>query len=204
MNKAIDWESVELNFRLGVKTLRNIATEHDCAESSIRKRANRDGWTRDLAAKVRMKAQSLVQKAAVRNVVRTETPVERQQIEVFAHAQSNVILRHRRDIQRARRFAMILISELETLTNNLDLLEQLRQSMYSPDETGRDKRDERFRKAISLSSRVAIMKTLADSLKNLIAIEYEVFGLNEGKESDSDIESVIKHVIRINEVNSES
>lgn len=51
--KAIDWEKIELDYRAGVKTLRQIADEHDISHVSINKRAKRDDWVRDLSAKIK-------------------------------------------------------------------------------------------------------------------------------------------------------
>lgn len=70
---APDWERIELDYRAGVKTLRQIAGEHGTTHTSIGKRAKRDGWERDLAAKIQAKADVLVSKSAVSKQVSTET-----------------------------------------------------------------------------------------------------------------------------------
>ena len=48
--KAIDWEAIELDYRLGIKTLRQIAEEHEITHGAINKRAKKLGWERDLSA----------------------------------------------------------------------------------------------------------------------------------------------------------
>ncbi len=84
---APDWERIELDYRAGVKTLRQIAGEHGTTHTSIGKRAKRDGWERDLAAKIQAKADVLVSKSAVSKQVSTETKVsERQVVEANAMA----------------------------------------------------------------------------------------------------------------------
>ena len=60
-----DWERIELDYRAGVKTLRQIAEEHGISHVAITKRAKRDGWTRDLSAKIQSKAEELVTKELV-------------------------------------------------------------------------------------------------------------------------------------------
>lgn len=57
--KSPDWDRIEVDYRAGMKTLREIADEHNITEGAIRKRAKRDGWERDLAAKVRAKAPAV-------------------------------------------------------------------------------------------------------------------------------------------------
>ena len=51
-----DWEAIERDYRAGVLSLREIAAEHDLTEAAIRKRAKRDGWSRDLSAKIQARA----------------------------------------------------------------------------------------------------------------------------------------------------
>jgi uncharacterized protein YjcR len=69
-----DWEAIETAYRAGMMSLREIAAQHGISEGAIRKRAKRDDWSRDLAAKVKERADDLVRKAEVRKQVRTETP----------------------------------------------------------------------------------------------------------------------------------
>ena len=54
--KKIDWEKIELDYRAGIKTLRQIADEHGVAHSAISKRAKRDDWSRDLTARKESRA----------------------------------------------------------------------------------------------------------------------------------------------------
>ena len=47
--KPTDWERIELDYRAGIKTLRQIADENGITHGAINKRAKRDGWERDLS-----------------------------------------------------------------------------------------------------------------------------------------------------------
>lgn len=49
--KPTDWERIELDYRAGILTLREMASAHGISNVSIHKRAKRDGWVR--AEKVR-------------------------------------------------------------------------------------------------------------------------------------------------------
>ena len=62
---TIDWEKIEYDYRSGIKTLRLIASENGVSHVAINKRAKKDGWTRDLAVKIRAKANELVTKDVV-------------------------------------------------------------------------------------------------------------------------------------------
>jgi hypothetical protein len=176
----IDWEAVELDYRTGVKTLRTMAGEHGCAESAIRKKAKEQDWSRDLEEKVRQRAQEKVRKEEVRKRVRTEIePSERQQIEVMAEVQSDIILSHRKDIQRSRTLAMSLLDEVEDQTMRRELYEKLGELLYAPDENGKDKLHEIYLKVIGSGGRIDSMKKLADTLKTLVALEREAYGLGD-------------------------
>jgi hypothetical protein len=160
------------------------------------KRFAKLGITRDLGAKVRAKADALVAQAAVTQAVTPETAVtEREIIETNAVLQSQIVLAHRRDIQRARRVTMSLLDELEHQTDHQDLYHQLAELLAQPDEKGQDKRLDLFMKAMSLPSRSTTMKTLSDSIKNLIALERQAFGIDEREaEGNGQIDDVIRRV----------
>ena len=49
--RIIDWERIELDYRAGIKTLRQIAEEHGITHGAVNKRAARDGWQRDLSVR---------------------------------------------------------------------------------------------------------------------------------------------------------
>jgi hypothetical protein len=194
--KEIDWIAVEVAYRANLLSLKAIGAEFGVSDAGILKRAKRDGWTRDLAAKIRQKAEAKVSAAAVSAEVSALTRVtETQVIEANAQLQSDIVLSHRKDIQRARKVTMNLLSELEHQTDNLDLYAQLAELLSSPDEKGADKRNELFNKVISLSGRSSTMKTLADSLKSLIALEREAFGVDQKDNgSENGVEAVLKRI----------
>lgn len=180
-NIAPDWERIELDYRAGIKTLRQIAAEHGISHGAINKRAKRDGWERDLSAKIHAKADALVSKAAVSTPVSMETKVaERQVIEANAQGIAEVLLGQRRDIQRAKTIAMRLLDELELQAGreNVELLEALGDLLRDEDEHGRDKLNDLYQRIISLPERAKTMKALADSLRVCVDMQRQAFGLD--------------------------
>jgi hypothetical protein len=192
MSKAIDWEAIECAYRAGILSLRQIGTAHDVTEGAIRKRAKRDGWTRDLSEKIAAKAEDLVRKDAVRTSVRSELPNEREVVEANALMQADIIRAHRKDITRSRSLAMSLLGELEQTTTNLDLFEQLGEILYAPDKNGQDKRNEIYNKVISMASRIDGVKKLAETLKVLIGLERQAFGLKDDADGDKPTDGIRK------------
>lgn len=176
-----DWEAVETLYRLGAMSLRAIAAEHNCTEGAIRKRAKAKDWSRDLTAKVKAKAEELVRKAEVRKEVRNTPGVqasERQQVEIAAQNQANVLLEHRTDIRRGRTLFQNLLTEIEAQVASPELMEQLGELLYAPDDSGRDKLNEIYRKIISTPGRVDSAKKLTEMLEKLVKMEREAFGMN--------------------------
>lgn len=192
----VQWDLVEVDYRAGILSLRAIGAKYGVSDAGILKRAKKENWVRDLGAKIREKAAAKVSAAAVSKPVSIQTAAyERELVEANATLQSDIILAHRQDIQRSRRLTMRLLDELEAQTDNLDLVEQLRELVYAPDDKGVDKRDELIRKVISLSSRSSTMKTLADSLKVLVGLEREAFGVDSDEnKGGSAVDDVIKKV----------
>jgi len=176
-----DWDRIELDYRAGIKSLRQMAGEHEISEGAIRKRAKRDDWTRDLSERIQAKAEQLVRTEAVRSEVRTEKSIsERQVVDANAQGMADVLLGHRRDIQRSKSIVMRLLDELEQQTGleNAALLDELGELLRSEDDKGQDKLNDLYRKIISLPERARTMKTLADSLRVTVDMQRQAFGMD--------------------------
>ncbi|CAH3643437.1 TPA: hypothetical protein ACNVTV_005061 [Citrobacter freundii] len=179
-----DWEAIESAYRAGVLSLREIASQHGISDTAIRKRAKKEEWTRDLAAKVKAKADDLVRKREVRAQVRTANQIsERELVEATAEAIANVRMEHRGDIKRARELANLLFSELSAECTDVEALHKLGELMLSPDEKGQDKLNDLYHKIISMPQRVKSMKDLSDTLKTLIGLEREAYSIKEDEPS---------------------
>ena len=185
-----DWEAIESAYRAGLMSLREIASQHGISEGAIRKRAKRDDWSRDLAAKVKERADDLVRKAEVRKQVRTETALsERVLIEATAEVVAAVRMEHRGDIRRAREITNALFDELGAECADVDSLRKLGELMLSPDENGRDKLNEIYHSIISMPERVKAVKALSDALKNLIGLERQAYDI-DGPEGDNSVKQL--------------
>lgn len=185
-----DWEAIETAYRAGVMSLREIASQHGISEGAIRKRAKRDDWSRDLAAKVKERADDLVRKAEVRKQVRSEVTLnERVLIEATAEVIASVRMEHRGDIRRAREITNALFDELGAECADVDSLRKLGELMLSPDENVRDKLNEIYHSIISMPERVKAVKALSEALKNLIGLERQAYGI-DGPEGDNSVKQL--------------
>ncbi|MCM8203983.1 hypothetical protein M8U27_06780 [Enterobacter hormaechei] len=179
-----DWEAIESAYRAGVLSVRELAGKYGISHQAISKRAKKDGWERDLKAKVQAKADALVAKREVARQVATESTIsERQLIEATAEVIATVRMEHRGDIRRARELTNTLFDELAGECGDVAALEMLGDLMRLEDDKGQDKLNDLYHKIISLPSRVKSMKDLSDSLKTLIGLEREAYSIENKAET---------------------
>lgn len=176
--RVIDWEAIENDFRAGILSLREMGAAHNVSHVMIAKRAKAEGWTRDLNARIQAKADALVNKALVNDSVNSDRIVnEREIIEANAARIAQVRGEHRSDITRTRKLALDMLSELEHQTGNVDLYEELGVILRKEDARGIDRRNDIYHKVISSAGRVDSLKKLAETLKTLIGLEREAYGI---------------------------
>lgn len=200
-DSSVNWERIELDYRIGFKSLRQIADECGVTEGAIRKRAKQHDWTRDLSEKIKAKADSLVRKDVVRRQVRTvvrttektkeaayREPTEKVIIESNAQALADVIFGHRKDTHRTMKLVLSLTDALEQLTKSEchEQLQDLGELMFSPDDKGMDKLNEMYRYIISLPSMIKMIKTLSESLRILMDSQRKAFGIDDKFNPDGD------------------
>ncbi|MCL8556821.1 hypothetical protein NAB29_16835 [Proteus mirabilis] len=180
MAKRPDWEAIESAYRAGVMSIREIASQYKITHQAISKRAKKEGWERDLKAKVKARAENLVAKREVASLVATEKAIsERQLIEANAEVIANVRMEHRGDIRRARELTNNLFDELSAECADVPAIRKLGELMFNPDDNGRDKLNEIYHSIISLPERVKSAKALSETLKNLVGLERQAYGLDD-------------------------
>lgn len=181
MNKktVADWEAIEIEWRAGIKSVLQISKEHDVSHTAINKRFKRLGVPRNLAEKIRQKADALVSADAVSAQVSTETtPRDAEIIDANAEILASVRRAHRADISRSRNLAMALLGELEGQTDCNELLQELGEIMREEGASGQDKRHDLYQKIISSPQRIDSLKKLSEALKNLIGLEREAYAID--------------------------
>ena len=186
--KQIDWERIELDYRAGVLSLREIAEKHpNTNHVAISRRAKKEGWVRDLSEKIKNKAEKIVTEQTVTADVTAKSSVsENEIIDSNARVIADVRLSHRKDIGKARSLANSLLEELEHQTINREDYESLGILLRSEDERGIDKLNDLYMKAMSTPSRIVSMQKLADTMKTLIGLEREAFGIDKEVEQKPD------------------
>jgi predicted transcriptional regulator len=176
---ATDWERIECEYRAGVKSLREIASEHGVTEGAIRKRAKRDAWPRDLGAKIKAKADELVRNELVRKEYAAAT--EKQVVDASAMEQASARLMKKEKISRNMLIFDKLASRIEAMVGNEDDFAKLGEIMAAPDAAGADKLNDIYRKAISTPGLVDTYKKFAETHKVLAGLLDDALGLDSNK-----------------------
>ncbi len=184
--QAVDWERIEVEYRAGVLSLRELAKLHPGTNHvAITRRAKKEGWPRDLSKKIRQRVDELVTRAAVTpEETAQRVATEREVIEATALQIARVKREHRATGARINALGLALLREVEIQTADPALLEQLGELMRQPDDNGMDKLNDLYRKIISTPSRVDSGKKAAEMLKCGIGIDRDAWGLAEAAPSN--------------------
>lgn len=186
--KDIDWQSVELDYRAGLKTFRAMSEEYGVSDAGIIKKAKKEGWTRDLAPRIKAATEAKVRELVKPELVSAEEKLASEELVVEANAnlQTGIIVSQRKDIGKVRELGTKLFAEVEAATDNRELFEKLGELMYEPDEKGKDKLNEIYRKVISMPGRVGAFKQLTDAIKTMVGLERQAYGLADNANGEAD------------------
>jgi Zn-dependent M16 (insulinase) family peptidase len=158
----VDYDRIEPGWRAGIKSIAQLAEDYTketgkpVTKQGVAKHFKGRGIERDLKAKIQAKADALVAAALVTDLVTDESKAtEKAIVDTNAVQLATVRLEHRKDIGRARNLSMRLLEELESQA----------------------KPSEELRKLSDLQVLQKIMKEAADTLKTMITLEREAYGL---------------------------
>lgn len=181
---TIDWLAVEADYRPGILSNREIATKHGCTEGGVRRKAKKEGWTKDLAAKIRAKAEDIVRREAVRTEYAEATESEI----VTANAVNNatIDISHRVGSTFSREVVDSLMQELKDQIADREEYAKLGEMLRNPDVYGNDKLNDIYMKTISFNGRVDSVKKLTDAQKVIIELERRVYKIDTDPFADAD------------------
>jgi len=110
----VDWEAVERDYRTGVLSLAEIGRLHGVTKGRISQVSKRDGWVRDLAARIKIKAEAKLNEVAVNAALNDprRKASDEQTVEAVAALKVNVLLGQRGDVAVVRVLQRKLAAEL--------------------------------------------------------------------------------------------
>lgn len=195
---AKDWDAIEPEWRAGVRSVLQIAkwygetTGDSISHTAINKHFKKLGIPRDLSGKVRAKADALVSAAMVSTSISTET--ESEIVNANAKIQSDIILAHRTCIPKQSELVSKLFAEIEALTDNKDIVEQMVIALHSGDMA---KLGKVAQKVGTLPSRIKGVSDLVNAYRTLVGMERQAFGIDKGyREEVEAITEVVRRIVK--------
>jgi predicted secreted protein len=171
----VDWEAVEREYRAGQLSVSEVGRQYEVSHTAINKRAKAEGWTRNLAEKVRQVVSERLVSDEVSKANVRET------VEAAAARVVDVVRSHRKDISTGRMIVATLFEELLESSVHRDEIDEAIDLETAKDTNGQ--RAAMMRRAVALPSRAAAMQSLAGALKNIVTLERQAFNI-EGGETD--------------------
>ena len=191
--RDVDWAAIERHYRAGELSLNEIAKRYGVSRPGIQKRAEREGWVRDLSKKIEQATQNKVVAAVAKQQVAGELPLatkmaEKAYVDAYSDAAAAVDSQQRGDVKRALDVQRGLLAELEALSRP-DLMRFLEEMAEALDESGptanggwkNDKINELYRYVISLAGRIKMAKELGAAHGVYLPLQRKMFKLDEGK-----------------------
>lgn len=168
--RAPDWAVAEQDYRAGILTLREIGSRQGVTHTAVGKRAKRGHWTRDLAVRVRRRADekfsaalsALTSPDRFPSTVSTEVAaLDAETVESHAEAIVRIRLQHKASIKRCGELSDALFAELASRMGSLDAC--------------RDAAE----KATELAANIKMFKDLTDAMSKVVRMETRAFRLDE-------------------------
>lgn len=92
---APDWEAIESAYRAGSLSIRAIGEKHGVNHATILKRANKEGWQRDLTEQVRAATKAKVTKSVTKDGNQAPVVTDAQIVDQASDEAAAVVLAHR-------------------------------------------------------------------------------------------------------------
>lgn len=152
--KPVDWEAVEREYRAGLLSVREIGKAACVSHVAVLKRAKREGWVQNLAARVR---EEVTARLVTADVTASNS---REVVSAVAIRTVDIVIRHRADISRLINVVGGLIADLEA-DAKLDPSERM-----------------------SIKDRAVIVESLTRSQERMVKLERQAFGVDDGSTPD--------------------
>lgn len=189
---TVDWEQVAIDIRAGILTDRQIGEKYGRSHGAIQQYAKKHGIERNLTARIQQRTETKLAKAALAKETSQELAklTQEQTIELASEVTATIVIKQRGRIDRHLKVAEGLLSELESQTIDIALYEKLGELMFAPDDKGRDRMNELYRKVISTPARIDAHKKAVETARMLIDMERQAFNITDGTAPTPPLESI--------------
>ena len=187
-----DWEAIEKEYRLGQKSIRNIAAVYGISHQAISKRIKKEKWVQDKTKEVQEKTRAglISCQRQVAKKVATPTPGD---IEKAVKTNIEVVLTHRKYIRKGRELVDMFFDQLRDVGENREEYEDLivKDTKGENGEKPQLKRRNSMLKAVSLPMNSATLRDLSTALHRLIPLERQAFNLDDAGDDLDDLKSTL-------------
>jgi len=177
--------SIERDVRAGVLTTREIARRYGCSHTSVMNWKAKYGWHQDLNARVRERADRIVARAALfspHEGLRNSDDLAM----VLANGSmlASVRLEHHKAIAKLRRMAVALMHELDATQEHPEAVAMVYDALSLRDGRTEEALLEAAKLVASIPQRSIVLKTLSETMRNIVGMEREAFGLDTSNGTD--------------------
>lgn len=209
-SKDVDWLKVEAEYRAAVRGLKDIGAEFGISPGRISQKAKELGWVRDLAPKIRQRAEAKMAAAVAKEAAKEEAlndPAKKQQrrlteeaiVEANADTQVAVIQSHKRGLNDLARLRDKMLAELELMTDHSQVLQEYVDTIdeSGPNDNGTwvvDRKAEMMRAILEAPERAKTLKVLSEVDERVRKGQREAFGIDKVKEEKTQVEAILDAV----------
>lgn len=177
-----DYEWATAQYRGTKRPIKDIADDIGVSRGKLFDYFSRNNISRDLGAEIAHRREQILAHEEVDMRDGLMPTDDESIIQINATMQAMLVREHRQDTRRMRLVVLAILNELEQQLVNTDLFEDLGTLLRSEDEHGRDKLNDCYKHVISMPGRSEAVKKLAESLKILIILERQAFGMRDDYE----------------------
>lgn len=194
--RRVDWDAVERDYRTDTLTLRELADKHGVAHTTISRRAEREGWQKDLTEAIRQATNTRLINETVQQKCTTAHQNATDTVLVAAEVNTQVILRHRTGLGRLTAIKEKLLGQIEQAVEQMPDLAEVIEMVRQPDDNGIDRANDALRKAMGRGALVDDLKKLAEVDERVRKGEREAFGLDdEGAKKSESYEDMLRSIV---------
>lgn len=163
-----DWEAIESAYRAGSLSIRAIGEKHGVNHATILKRANKEGWQRDLTEQVRTATKAKVTKSVTTAGNQSPVVTDAQIVDQASDEAASVVLAHREGLAAWRG----ITNKLRDFLNDAEITDENHASMARSITAGVDAqikviKAEREAYNIDSGDRNTVTDTLSDLMDDL-------------------------------------
>jgi len=189
----VDYKSIEPEWIAGVKSINQLCTEYfertgvKVTKASLIKHFNKAQIPRDVKARIIARAEAMVTEREAMVTIKEERLNEMDRKQRNRAVEDATVLNiadrisaERSDVVKARNIVQKMWDKVSAMDDMEAELHTLGEYLRDPSESF-DKLNDIYHKVISFPGQVDSIKKLVDSLRNLVLLEREIYGIKVGE-----------------------